>query len=202
MTSSMTAFGRAQRTADGKIITVEIKSVNNRYFDCSAKLPRMYGFLEEKIKPYLQTRGISRGKVDVYVSVELTGTAGTVVTLDEEYAASYIDALKRLRDVFDLKDDISLMRVAQNRDLFIIKKADEDEEKDWDELRAALDDALGVFMAARAAEGENLKNDILAKRDKLRSMNTAITTTAKTDEEARELLRLLGAPFASGDAKD
>ena len=184
MTSSMTAFGRAQRSFGDRIITAEIRSVNNRYFDCSSKLPRMYGFLEEKIKPYLQTRGISRGKVDVFVSVDLTGSSGALVTLDEEYAESYIEALRKLRDKFDLHDDMSLMRVAANRDLFIVKKPEDDEEKDWEQLKEVLDEALDVFMAARIAEGENLKKDILLKRDRLREMKKEIG--AKSESNIRE----------------
>ncbi len=184
MTSSMTAFGRAQLAADGKTITAEIRSVNNRYFDCSARLPRVYGFLEEKIKPYLQQRGISRGKVDVYISVDLTASSGSVITLDEAYAAGYIEALRRLRDVFGLRDDISVMTAAQNRDLFIVKKAEEDEEQDWEEVRKALDGALDVFIAARTAEGENLKKDILQKRERLRQLKEDIA--GKSVENIKE----------------
>ena len=184
MTSSMTAFGRAQRSFDDRIITAEIRSVNNRYLDCTAKLPRAYGFLEEKIKPYIQSRGISRGKVDVFVSVDMTSSSGALVTLDEAYAESYIEALKQLRDKFGLHDDMSLMRVASNRDLFIVQKPDDDEEKDWEQLKSALDGALDVFMAARAAEGENLKNDILKKRDRLRGMKDEIA--ARSEKNIRE----------------
>ena len=184
MVSSMTAFGRAQRAFEDRIITAEIRSVNNRYFDCAAKLPRMYGFLEEKIKPYLQTKGISRGKVDVFIGADLTGSSGALVTLDEAYAESYIEALKQLRDKFGLYDDMSLMRVAANRELFIVKKPDDDEEKDWLQLKTVLDEALDVFMAARAAEGENLKKDILQKRERLREMKQKIAE--KSESNIRE----------------
>ena len=129
MLRSMTAFGRSKQTVGGKDITAEIRSVNNRYFDCNTRLPRAYAYLEEKIKPYLQSRGISRGKVDVSISIEVLETEGIDIALDTAYAKGYIEALRRLRDEFGLADDISVMSVAQNKDVFIIKKPDEDIEK-------------------------------------------------------------------------
>ena len=76
MMRSMTAFGRARQSVNGKDITVELRSVNSRYLDCSVKLPRAFSYLEEKIKPYLQSRGISRGKLDVWIGVEVTESNG------------------------------------------------------------------------------------------------------------------------------
>ena len=132
MICSMTAFGRCRRTVDGKDITVEIKSVNNRFFDCSVRIPRAYSYLEEKIKPFLQEKGISRGKVDVSINIELVGTPETHITVDEVYAAEYIAALRSLGEKFDLRDDISIMRVAQNRDVFTTLREEDDIEKDWE----------------------------------------------------------------------
>jgi uncharacterized protein (TIGR00255 family) len=174
MTASMTAFGRAQKTFNDKVITVEIRSVNNRYFDCSTRLPRLFGFLEEKIRPYIQSRKISRGKIDVSVNVDLIGTVGTEVRLDDVYTKSYIDALKRLRDEFSLTDDISVMTIASNRDLFLTRKPDEDTDRVWDEVRSTVDEALDVFIAARLTEGNNLKTDILTKRDRLTEMKNRV----------------------------
>ena len=123
MIKSMTAFGRAKQTVGGKDITVEIKSVNNRFFDCSTKLPRAFSFLEEKIKPYLQSKSISRGKVDVFISIDVIDTPDISFDIDEGYATSYISALRSLGEKFGLKDDISIMNVARNSDVFIIKKS-------------------------------------------------------------------------------
>ena len=95
MIRSMTAFGRARRTVGGKDITVEIKSVNNRFFDCSVKLPRSFSFLEERIKPYLQSAGITRGKVDVYIGIDVIDSPDVNIDIDEGYAKAYI-----LRDLF------------------------------------------------------------------------------------------------------
>ena len=163
MIKSMTSFGRARDTVGGKDITVEIKSVNSRYFDCNVKISRMYGFLEEKIKSYMQTNGLSRGKVEVYVGVDVIDSVGGEVLYDSAYAASYLAALCRLRDEFGLKDDISVMRLAQNRDIFMVKKPEDDLESDWSDIREVFDRALDAFVAGRESEGANLEADIRAK---------------------------------------
>ncbi len=160
---SMTAFGRCRADVGGKDITVEMRSVNNRFFDCSVRLPRSVSYLEERIKPHLQSRGISRGKVDVSISIELRESEPVSVTLDEGYAAGYIAALRKLRDTFSLPDDISTMRVAQNRDMFRISKPEEDIEREWQALLPALNGAIDAFLAARRAEGERLQADISQK---------------------------------------
>ena len=125
MPNSMTAFGRSRGTSqDGsKIITVEIKSVNSRYMDATVKLPRMYAYLEEKVKGLLAAQGVSRGKVEVYIGVEVLQQTGTDIVLDTALAAAYIHALEQLRDQFGLRDDLSVMRVAQNKELFSDRKS-------------------------------------------------------------------------------
>ena len=169
MTRSMTAYGRCELTGDGKDITVELKSVNSRYFDCSVKLPRLYGFLEECVKSYIQTHGISRGKVDVYIGIDIVDSIGAEITLDEGYVGSYIAALKKLRDGWGLKDDISVMSVAQKAEIFNIKKPEEDLEGDWLEVRRVLDGSLDEFTKSRELEGENMRADIVSKRDRLKA---------------------------------
>ena len=163
MIKSMTAFGRARKTVGGKDITVEIKSVNNRFFDCSAKLPRAFSYLEEKIKPYLQQNSVSRGKVDVYISIDVIDSPMPDITVDDGYASAYIKALNDLADKYSLKNDISVMNVAQNRDIFVIKKSEEDTEKEWNDLRQVLDEALEKFIIARRREGANIELDIKSK---------------------------------------
>ena len=98
MIKSMTAFGRARATVNGKDISVEIRSVNNRYFDCSVKLPRAFSFLEEKIKPYLQSKSISRGKVDVFITIDVISSPLPDITIDEGYAEAYIKTLNTLAE--------------------------------------------------------------------------------------------------------
>ena len=164
MVNSMTAYGRAVMQKETKIITVEIKSVNNRYFDCSVKLPRIYSSLEEKVRSYVQSNGISRGKIDIYVSVNILSGAGETVMLDEAYAESYIKALRELSEKFDLPLDISVMRVASNRDIFLTVADKDDPEKDWEELSPVLAEALASYKEMRAREGERLIRDIAEKK--------------------------------------
>ena len=179
----MTAFGRAVRTGspDGKNITVELKSVNNRYLDCSVRISRAYSFLEDRVRQYIQTKGISRGKLDVYVGVEVVGSVGTEVGLDLELARSYLDALYRLRDEFGLIDDISVMRVAENRDIFTVKRPDEDAERDWLLIKPTLDEAISAFISVREAEGEKLKADILTKLSKIEELTGRIKERSEED---------------------
>lgn len=181
MIRSMTAFGRARETVGGKDITAEIKSVNNRYFDCTVKISRLYSFLEDKIKQYLQTKGISRGKVEVFVSVDLLEQDGIEINLDTAYAKSYIDALYKLRDTFDLKDDITVSRVAANKDIFNVKKPEDDIEKDWADIKAVLDKALDTFIERRETEGENLYRNIVEKIDNIKGYLVKIDENSKSD---------------------
>ena len=183
MIRSMTAFGRCRKTIDNKDFTVEIKSVNNRFFDCSVRLPRAFSYLEEKVKPYLLQRGISRGKVDVSINIERVGEPETHIVVDEGYAKEYIAALCDLRDKFGLHDDISVMRVAQNKDVFTTRREEEDVECDWDAFREALSEAVDVFIAGREREGANLANDIKQKVENIRANVTKIEALSDADVE-------------------
>jgi len=181
MLKSMTAFGRARKTVAGKDIVAEIKSVNGRFFDCSVKITRVYSFLEEKIKTHLQQRGISRGKIEVYVGIDQIENEGVTIALDKAYAASYINALKELRDEFDLKDDITVTRIASNREIFTITKPADDLERDWEHVRVVLDGALDVFFAGREREGVNLERDIAAKIANIQKLSAEVAEMSKND---------------------
>ena len=163
MIKSMTAFGRAKAEGEDKDITIEIKSVNSRFFDCSVKIPRAYSFLEERIKAYVQKNAVSRAKVDVYVTIDSHSSVTGSVKLDSALAESYIAALTELRDRFALKDDISVMSVAANRDLFLYDKPDEDLESDWEKIRAVLDEAIKGYSDMRSVEGAKIEADIKGK---------------------------------------
>lgn len=183
MLKSMTAFGRARAlSASGaKDITAEIKSVNSRFLDCTVRLPRAYSFLEEKIKAYLSERGIVRGKIEVYIGVDVLAQDGAEITLDRALTRSYLDALHALRDEFSLPDDISVMSVAANRDLFLLKRTEDDLESDWNDVRAVLSSAVDSFLAAREREGENLRRDILGKAEKIMECVEKIRTLSEGD---------------------
>jgi len=181
MFKSMTAFSRCRKSVEGKDITVEIKSVNNRFFDCTVKISRMYSFLEDKVKQYLQQKGISRGKIDVSVTIDLTEQEGVEINLDVPYTKSYIDALKKLRDTFDLPDDITTCRVASNRDIFAVKKPDDDIEHDWEVVKSVLDVAIDEFLRRRTQEGENLLANIREKIENIKSYLKVIESNSEKD---------------------
>ncbi len=184
MIKSMTAFGRAKGTVGGRDITVEIKSVNNRFFDCSVRLPRAFSFLEEKIKPYLQSRSVSRGKVDVFIGIEVIDTPDISFSVDEGYAAAYIAALRELGEKFGLRDDISIMSVARNSDILVIKKSDEDTEKEWQSVRTVLDEAIDKFLASREREGENICRDLIGKAEAIRTRTEKIRELSESDTQS------------------
>lgn len=181
MIKSMTGYGRAKKEIGGRNILVELKSVNNRYLDCSVKLPRLFGFLEEKIKSYITAKGISRGKVEISVSIEILEEIGVSVELDRTYAKSYIDALRRLASEFDLTNDISVMTVAANRDIFAVKKADEDMEREWLNVLPVLEEATDAFISSRTREGANMKADILSKKENVEALVAKIAPLSEAD---------------------
>ena len=163
MIRSMTGFGRCVRSVDGLDITVEIKSVNSRFLDCSVKISRAFTYLEERIKPYLQSRGIARGKVDVWIGIEVADSGEVDVSIDEGYLKGYLEALYTLRDRFGLQDDISVMSVARNQEIFRVKKPEEDVERDWARVLSVLEPAVNAFLETRAHEGASLAADVSAK---------------------------------------
>ena len=168
MIRSMTGFGRCRETVEGLDITVEIKSVNSRFLDCTAKISRAYGYLEERIKPYLMSRGVTRGKVDVWISVEVMDSGSVQITADEGYLKGYLEALYTLRDKYGLRDDISVMTVARNHDIFQIKKPEEDIEHDWERVLTVLAKATDTFLTVREREGERLAEDLRTKMQNIK----------------------------------
>lgn len=180
MLRSMTAYGRHSSSVGGKEITVELRSVNNRFLDCSVRLPRNYSYLEEKIKKEISARGISRGKLEVNVTVNVTETE-TELVLDRGFAEVYINALRGLRDEFGLRDDISVMSVARHPDVFTVKTPDVDEDAEWACVLSVLSPAIDGFIAAREREGANLEKDMVAKIENLRSLAKKIGELSEKD---------------------
>lgn len=177
----MTAFGRERRGVGGKDITVEIKSVNNRYFDCSVKLPHAFSPLEQRIKPYLQERGLSRGKVDIGIFVEFAEATNSEIVVNREYAAKYIAALRSLKSEFELGGDINVMDVARDREVFTFTKPDGDIEQDWADLKEVLDAAIEKFIESRAAEGKRIEADLCAKIEGIRARVEKIEELSSED---------------------
>ncbi len=181
MIKSMTAFGRAKREGEAKDITIEIKSVNSRFFDCSVKLPRAYIFLEERIKEHIRKNAVGRAKVDVFVTVDNHTSGVGSVGIDSAYVESYLSALYRLRDEFGLKDDISVMTVARNQEIFTYDKPEEDLEAEWEIFRSVLDEAIAGYSEMRQREGEKLEADIKLKIEQVRAYADEVERISQND---------------------
>ncbi|MCI8909255.1 MAG: YicC family protein [Oscillibacter sp.] len=160
MIKSMTGYGRARETLNRRDITVEVRSVNNRYLDCAVKMPRMYAFAEDAVKQRVQ-RAVSRGKVDVFITVDASAADVAKVAVNRELAAQYAAALNELAEVcgptaYRVTPEI----LARFPDVLTVTKADEDLETVSRDLCAVLDEALAAHSAMRAVEGEKLAEDI------------------------------------------
>jgi len=164
MIKSMTGYGRFQQTIDGKDITVEIRSVNHRFFEFSAKTSRGYGFLEDKLKSFVQSQ-VSRGKIDMYVSIVSLDDGAVVVEVNKTLAGGYVNALRSLAEDFGLTDDISVSTVARYSDIFTIRRAQEDEDAVWEAVKTVAQGAVDSFIAMREREGAKLKADVVQRAD-------------------------------------
>ena len=162
MVKSMTGYGRAREMRNGRDITVEVRSVNNRYLDCTVKMPRAYIFAEDRMKARVQ-QAISRGKVDVFVTIDASAADAAVVAVNEPLARGYYDPLTRLKTMFDLSGDITPEVLAKFPDVLAVTKAEEDVEAIAADICAVLDDALAAYNAMRAVEGEKLAADVAGR---------------------------------------
>ena len=164
MARSMTGFGRALVSKEGKDILVEIRSVNHRYYEFNAKTPRAYSYIEPKLKEFLNGK-IARGKVEVSVSVYHTEGADVNVKVNKSVAKSYIDAMKEASEDFSLDDNFKMTDLMRIPDVFVVTKEIEDENEVWEEIKEVVEAALDNFIAMRKTEGETIKNNILGKLD-------------------------------------
>lgn len=162
MVKSMTGYGRAEEVFNGCTITVELRSVNNRYLDCNVRIPRLYLFAEEGIKTRVQNT-ISRGKVDVFVTLDSAGAERVQVTVNKPVADGYYTALKRLSEEYGLSGDISVSLLSRFPEVLLAEKAEEDVEQMAKDICSVLDRALADFDQMRTREGERLKEDILSR---------------------------------------
>ena len=196
MVKSMTGYGRGEAVLNGRSIIVEVRSVNNRYLDCSVKLPRLYIFAEEAIKGRVQN-SISRGKVDVFVTLDNTQGEQVVVSVNPSVADSYYKALTELGARYCLREDISVSLLSRFPDVLLVEKSQEDVEAVAQDICTVLDMALADFTAMRQREGEKLAQDIrnraatitqlLAKVEE-RSPKTVSEYRAKLEARMQEVL--------------
>ncbi len=196
MVRSMTGYGRFQQTIDGMDITVELKSVNHRYYEYSSRIPRSYGFLDEKLKAYIQ-KSISRGKVDVFVWINTVDAPGSEVTVNFSLAQSYLKALGELCGRFNLKDDVSTMSLARFTDVLTVHQNAGDEDEIWNAVRQVADGSISRFIEMREREGVAMREDILRHADNIlkavdeverRSPITVREHMEKIEARMRELL--------------
>ncbi len=166
---SMTGYGRAQQCIDNYEITVEIKSVNHRFFEFNAKTPRAYGYLDEKLKSFVQ-RSVSRGKIDVGVTIYKTEGLSSEVEVNKALAGEYVNALRQLEGELNLKDDLTLSSISRFSDIFTVKKINEDEQVVWERVSEVAKQAVEKFVAMRADEGKQMKKDLTEKLEHIESL--------------------------------
>ena len=185
----MTGYGRAQKILSGRDILVEIRSVNHRYYEYSSRIPRTYSYIDEKLKAMLKS-GISRGKVEVNVTINNIEGRDTVVALNKGLAEEYLRVLKEFGEEINdkyvdydeiedyVEDDLTLSKLIKLPDIFTIQKAPDDEELVWSDVSEVAAEALAKFVAMRETEGAKLRSDVLDKADGILGM------VAKVEEQS------------------
>ena len=174
MIKSMTGFGRAKYSIEGRDYSVEIKSVNNRYCDINVKLPRSISYLEEKIKEQVGNN-VARGKVDIFISFYNNSSKGKKVTLNNELVAVYINELRKLAEENNLQQDIQVTDISKFPEVLSLVN-EEEEDVIWEELKIPLKEALESFLKMREAEGEKLRDDL---NNRINRVEEKVTTISK-----------------------
>ncbi len=164
MIKSMTGFGRCEWEQDGFSVRAELKSVNHRYLDLSVRLPRMYSYLETRVRDLMKTC-LHRGKADLFLSIERTDGAVKTVSFNAAYGESYYAALQEMKERFSLPGEITVELMAANPELFSSQEQEEEEERVWDVLKPCLEQLMERFSQMRQAEGERLQADLTAKME-------------------------------------
>lgn len=185
---SMTGYGRAQASVHNREITVEIRSVNHRYFDCSIRAPRVYSYLEETIKAQLQ-KHIARGKVDVFLTIDSSGAHQVLVSLNEPVLKGYLEAAAVLRDTYGLSDDLSVTAAMRLPDVLTVDKEEEDEDELRADVSVILEEALAGYSEMSRKEGARLKEDIVYRVSLIAGLVDQVEQRSpKCVEEYREKL--------------
>ena len=188
MIRSMTGYGRAKETIHNRDITIELRSVNNRFLDCTVKIPRVYTFCEDVVRAQVQ-KAITRGKVDVFITIQSVGAEATTVTVNRDLAAGYVRALHGLAEEYGLRDDISVMGVARFPDVLTVSKAEEDMESLSADICTVLQQAIAGYNAMREAEGARLCDDIVGRLATIEALTGTIEERSPdTVAEYRERL--------------
>ena len=162
MIRSMTGYGRAVQMIDGREITVELRSVNNRYLDCTVKLPRMFSFAEDSVKNRVKA-AVSRGKVDVYIGVNAAQAADVQVAVNRPVLESYLAALRQIESEYGVRDDVTVMSLARLPDVFSVEKTEEDEQKLTQDILSVAEEAISRYNTMRETEGAALEADLRSR---------------------------------------
>ena len=168
MAISMTGFGRGEYKDDNYQFLVECKTINHKYADINIRLPRKLSFLEDKARILVKDY-IKRGRVDLYIKLDLLGSEDVNLKFDKELATQYVSILKQIKDKFDLVDDISVMNIAKFPDVIKTEEKEDDEDKLWSMLKVALENALLKLKEMRSEEGKKLAEDIQNRCDLLKN---------------------------------
>lgn len=195
MIRSMTGYGRAEKTIDGREITVEMRAVNNRYLDLNVKLPRVYGFAEDAVKSLIKAN-VNRGKLDLFITVNVTADTSLQISLNKPVLEGYLAALKSIAADYGVRDDISVTALSRMPDVFVVEKQ-EDEQKLTDDILSVVKEALAKFNAMREKEGAAMETDLcsraktvlsLVEKVEARSPVTLAEYRARLTEKMQEVL--------------
>ena len=196
MIRSMTGYGRAEKTIDGREITVEMRAVNNRYLDLNVKLPRVFGFAEDAVKSVVK-KNVARGKMDVFITVNVTSDESMRISLNKPVLEGYLAALGSIAADYGVRDDVSVMSLARLPDVFVVEKQEEDEQKLTDDILSVVQEALDKFNAMREKEGAAMEQDLrsrartvlsLVEKIEARSPITLAEYRARLTQKMQEVL--------------
>lgn len=196
MIKSMTGYGNSDGVSGKLEISIELRSVNNRYLDCSIRIPRIYTSVEDKMKVVVQ-KYISRGKVDIYVTIDASKADDTVISINEPLAEAYLAAFENMASKYGLTNDVTVMSLARYSDVLIIEKQEADVDKLAADICTILEDALQKFNEMREIEGAKLKNDVLSRLNTLeqlvekaakRSPETVAEYRTRLEQKMRDVL--------------
>lgn len=182
MIKSMTGFGRCRTVLHGREISVEIKSVNHRFFEFSCRTPKGYGFLDDKLKALVNSR-VSRGKIDMFVTVGTAEDTPAEVKINHSLVSGYINAMKEISETYGIENDVTVTAISRFPDVYTVSKAPENEEEITADVLEAANTAIDGFIAMREAEGEKMKADILGRAEVI------LATVDEIDERSPQTVK-------------
>ena len=182
MIKSMTGFGRCRTVLHGREISVEIKSVNHRFFEFSCRTPKGYGFLDDKLKALVNSR-VSRGKIDMFVTVGAAEDTPAEVKINHSLVSGYINAMKEISETYGIENDVTVTAISRFPDVYTVSKAPENEEEITADVLEAANTAIDGFIAMREAEGEKMKADILGRAEVI------LATVDEIDERSQQTVK-------------